>query len=110
HVSADGHGGSSPAQAAQAPSEAVLEPGVLSGICAAPGIAIGRAVHYKQQQRFEIPTRGESPARETVRLDHALGIVAAAISSQVSQARRQGRASQGDIFDAHLALLNDPEI
>ncbi|NKF22534.1 phosphoenolpyruvate--protein phosphotransferase [Solimonas marina] len=87
----------------------LLAPDVIGGVSAAPGIAIGTLVRWAAE-RFEVPQRGESPARETDKLDRAFGDVSAAIIAATVAARARQRTAEADIFDAHLALLNDPQI
>ncbi|WP_043616454.1 phosphoenolpyruvate--protein phosphotransferase [Chromobacterium violaceum] len=96
--------------AAVAPAEA-REPvaGYLAGVAAAPGLAIGRAVRL---DAFEMPLaeQGAGEAAERAALAAALRRVRDAISSGIDAALRRGATAESDIFAAHLALLDDPEL
>ncbi|MGH8447194.1 MAG: glucose PTS transporter subunit IIA, partial [Solimonas sp.] len=98
-----------PAASAKASGGGLLSAGVLGGVSAAPGIALGTLLRWKNES-FEVPRKGESPAREAEKFERAFGDVSAAIIAATVKARAQNRKAEADIFDAHLALLNDPEI
>ena len=70
------------------------------GVCAAPGLAIGRVMQLRLDA-IDVPTDGIGTAQETAALDTALHAVAA---TQVSH------GVGGDIAEAHLAILHDPAL
>jgi multiphosphoryl transfer protein len=84
------------------------EPGdLLTGVPASPGLAIGPA--HRLHGEFDPPPdrRAEPPQRESARLDDAIAAARTAIEhDREAVAKRVGRA-EADIFDAHLALLDD---
>jgi multiphosphoryl transfer protein len=78
----------------------------ISGVPAAPGLAIGPAHHL--HAAAPPPERAaEAPEQEHRRLEEAIGGARQAIEhDREAVAERAGRA-EADIFDAHLALLDD---
>ena len=91
-------------------SRAPGEPeGALGGVCAAPGLAVGRVVRL-DQATAEVVEAGESPQRERTRLSAALAEIHRELADAVRTATARGAAAERDIFSAHLALLEDPEI
>ncbi|RJS24930.1 phosphoenolpyruvate--protein phosphotransferase [Corallococcus sp. H22C18031201] len=80
---------------------------LLSGTLASPGLALGRAVRVTELT-FEVPEAGAGLEHESARLDEALARVRAEI--QAANAAGPGAGARGDIFRAHLALLEDPEL
>ncbi|MBP4044702.1 phosphoenolpyruvate--protein phosphotransferase [Chromobacterium violaceum] len=96
--------------AAVAPAEA-REPvaGYLAGVAAAPGLAIGRVVRLDAFE-MPLPEQGAGEAAERAALAAALRRVRDAISSGIDAALRRGATAESDIFAAHLALLDDPEL
>ncbi|MCD0162450.1 phosphoenolpyruvate--protein phosphotransferase, partial [Deinococcus sp. 6YEL10] len=85
-------------------------PVTLSGVAASPGTGIGPAfVLIAPDLSFETLT-GQDPAAERARLDAALS----ESRTDLHGIREGARARLGDdaaaIFDAHLLLLDDPEL
>ncbi|OOV12794.1 phosphoenolpyruvate--protein phosphotransferase [Deinococcus sp. LM3] len=85
-------------------------PVTLSGVAASPGTGIGPAfVLIPPNLSFETLT-GQDPAAERARLDAALS----ESRTDLHGVREGARARLGDdaaaIFDAHLLLLDDPEL
>ncbi|MDE2135667.1 MAG: phosphoenolpyruvate--protein phosphotransferase [Alphaproteobacteria bacterium] len=78
---------------------------VVRGVRAAPGIALGRAVHFHVTE-ISVPEAGKGIARETEEFHRALGEARLRIEASSSSGDRQRR----DILSAHLALLDDPEL
>ena len=66
------------------------------GVCASPGLAIGRIVQLRVEA-VEVDAAGQGAAAETAALDAALRTVAA-------------RLGTGDLADAHRAILDDPTL
>src|SRR5207248_4837980 len=80
---------------------------LLAGVSASPGLAIGAAHHLHGE--FDPPPdrAAEAPAPERARLEEAISAARSAIErDREAVAGRAGRA-EADIFDAHLALLDD---
>ncbi|NVZ67349.1 phosphoenolpyruvate--protein phosphotransferase, partial [Pseudomonas gingeri] len=87
----------------------LAEAGVLHGVGAAPGLASGPIARL---QAIQLPpdTGGHSADDQLQALDIALEKVRGEIYYTLQQAhRRQDHAEQA-IFNAHLALLEDPTL
>jgi phosphocarrier protein FPr/phosphocarrier protein len=86
------------------PAEAVwLEPGVIGGVRAAPGLALGTAV------RLELAEIAVAEAGDPVRDAPALGEALATVRAHLTAAAA-GRGPQAAIMAAHLAFLDDPDL
>jgi phosphoenolpyruvate-protein phosphotransferase len=81
----------------------------LRGVCAAPGIALGRVVRLDAVTPEPPPNSG-NPAVERETLVTALARVHADIDAAVRDAHSRGLLQKGAILAAHLELLRDPEI
>ncbi|MCS3803376.1 phosphoenolpyruvate-protein phosphotransferase [Chromobacterium alkanivorans] len=101
-----GHGASAPLAGALARA---LPAGWIGGVCAAPGLAIGQVVRLDafEPQVAEFAVNADS---EREQLRRALAEVSAGIAAAIDEALRRGQTSQSDIFAAHLALVDDPEL
>ncbi|MCW3480240.1 phosphoenolpyruvate--protein phosphotransferase [Neisseriaceae bacterium JH1-16] len=81
----------------------------FAGVCAAPGLAVGTLVRLDHG----LPELAETPAgadAEFTRLADALAHVRGQIDAMVHGARSRGHTQEADIYSAHLALLDDPEL
>ncbi len=92
-----------PAQASLVASPAV---NALSGVCASPGLAVGRIVQYRQDL-IVVAEAGESPERERSKLEAAL----MAAHKQI-EALKSGLVDPAGakILEAHQELLQDPDL
>ncbi len=79
---------------------------VLGGVVAAPGLAIGRAVHLKEKVARPSEEGGDMVA-ESEALDAAIARVHQHLSEQATVGRTQ---QQREIMGAHAALLEDTEL
>ena len=79
---------------------------LLGGVVAAPGLAIGRAVHLKEKVARPAEQGGDMEA-ESASLDAALARVHQHLSEQAAGGRTQ---QQREIMAAHAALLEDTEL
>ncbi len=102
--------GEKPELQVTAPAAAVLEAlpsdHAFAGVCASPGLAVGRIVQYR---RAAIQVRQESgePPHERDRLELALQQAIA----QIGELRHASvDALQGGILQAHQELLQDPDL
>ncbi|PAU73242.1 phosphoenolpyruvate--protein phosphotransferase [Vreelandella alkaliphila] len=86
-----------------------LKEGELAGLVASPGLAIGPLVSY-QLPLPAVPLMGEGEAVETDRLKKALLSVGEALANAEAQATRQGQSAEAEIFAAHGAWLEDPDL
>jgi phosphocarrier protein FPr/phosphocarrier protein len=110
-----GEGAPVPAKTAAAPTpiaaEAPLAPaalpadGVLKGVLAAPGLAIGKAVRLASSD-IAVREQGEGAGQEEAALLAALDKVRARIEANASKGDKARKA----ILSAHLAFLDDPEL
>ena len=78
------------------------EPGVIHGVMAVPGMALGRAVHFARAD-ISVEEQGKGAAHEADRLKAAIGKVRTALHHAAGQ-------DPSDILAAHLAFLDDPEL
>jgi phosphocarrier protein FPr/phosphocarrier protein len=97
-------GGEAPESASKPMSASAPRPkatdGALTGVCAAPGRAVGPTFLYRRVE-VSISSESQGAAHEAAALDAALAQVKLEIASSV--ASRQGT----EILVAHLALLED---
>jgi phosphocarrier protein FPr len=110
------HGrGETSAAPAPAGTRAVARPrvasadGVLTGVPASPGVAIGRVFQLRHEDEV-LEERAADPSHERRALDAA--IAAAHLQLEALQARRvsEADADRSAIFAAHQELLEDPEL
>jgi multiphosphoryl transfer protein len=85
------------------PSESPLA--LLTGVPAAPGLAIGAAVRLIEPEA-PVKTEADTPAAERAALEAALQSVRVALAGRVATEAAQSR----EIVEAHLAFLADPEL
>ncbi|MDO7898167.1 phosphoenolpyruvate--protein phosphotransferase [Pseudomonas citrulli] len=90
-----------------APEARSAEPGVLHGVCAAPGLVAGPLVRLQGIQLPDDPGGHDAQAQRQ-RLDAALTQVRREIHLTLENARARRNADEEAIFAAHLALLEDP--
>jgi len=91
-----------------APSQP-YENGVLQGVCASPGLVSGPLVRLAAISLA--PDAGQHVADEQLQaLDAALEKVRSDIHGTLLQARQRKAAEEEAIFNAHLALLEDPAL
>lgn len=103
---------SSPAAAAAAaPSAgavraAAADANELTGVSASPGLAVGKIVQFRQEV-IDVKEAGESPQRERARLESARHEAHQQIEGLKA---RLTDPSKAQILDAHLELLEDPDL
>lgn len=78
---------------------------ILSGVAAAPGLAVGQAARFALPA-IEVPVAGRGEALETGALDQAV----AAVRRRLETASTSGDVQRRSILAAHLAFLDDPEL
>lgn len=95
-----------PATAAPTPTPAAaLAPGMLAGVTAAPGLAIGTARFFRLPE-IELDPVGQGEAIERERLAQGLATARRAIDAELAHAAGAFRA----ILSAHRAMLDDPSL
>jgi phosphoenolpyruvate-protein phosphotransferase len=98
---------SSNADAAAAPT---LAPNTLAGVCAAPGVAVGKLVRWDDADIVPPEQAEGTPAAESRRLDKAIAAVDAELNSTVRDASQRGAVGAAGIFTVHRVLLEDPTL
>jgi phosphotransferase system enzyme I (PtsI) len=84
----------------------------FAGIPASPGIAVGKAFVYLEEETPEIPRfdiRREETVSEWERLQRAVAEAAADVKALCGRADREMGREQADIFRAHLMMLEDTD-
>ncbi|MEX3930538.1 phosphoenolpyruvate--protein phosphotransferase [Paraburkholderia phymatum] len=101
-----------PVAAALAPAAggAPLVPNTLAGVCAAPGIAVGKLVRWDEADIDPPETTGNTPAAESRLLDKAFAAVDAELNTTVRDASQRGAHGEAGIFAVHRVLLEDPTL
>jgi len=95
---------SAPAQAPRLKGGAPRD-GELSGVCAVPGFAVGRATRIERRE-IEITELGSGAVREREELDRARSNV----RLRLERVRNAGGAARQEIIAAHLEFLDDPTL
>jgi len=110
----DGVSARPPAPAAPAPrgpaAASVPAPSagdVLAGVSASPGLATGAARHLHGATGPPPDREAESPEREHERLQQGLESARRAIANDREAIAGRAGEAEAEIFDAHLALLDD---
>jgi len=102
--SAAGHGDAADRPVAALRGGAAVA-GVLTGVAAVAGFAVGRATRIERRE-ITVTEAGASPALESAALDQARTHVRA----RLERVAATGGAARGEIIAAHLEFLDDPEL
>lgn len=89
----------------EAAEPSTLPPGVLRGVPAAPGVAIGTAVRL-MRRKANVAEQSLGVEAETIALTSAL----AAVRTRLARQSETGPREQREIVGAHLAFLDDEEL
>jgi phosphocarrier protein FPr len=92
----------------QEPTEK-LEPGVIKGVGAAPGIAVGPIFHF-QQVEFDLDKPEILSANGHMELSEALERAKSQLAELHQQMVDKKLGNEAAIFEAHKELLDDPEL
>ncbi|MBP0590258.1 phosphoenolpyruvate--protein phosphotransferase [Paraburkholderia sp. LEh10] len=106
--------GDAPAPAPAAPARAPIaetrtapaDANELTGVSASPGLAVGKIVQFRHEV-IDVNEQGESPQRERAHLESAQHEARQQIEALKA---RLTDPSKMQILDAHLELLEDPEV
>jgi phosphoenolpyruvate-protein phosphotransferase len=99
-----------PAAPASPPSPTRTLPAhCIGGVCASPGLAIGRIVVLRAAE-IAVAADADDAVAEIERLHEALATVREQTARQICAAEQRGARQESEIFSAHLALLDDPEL
>jgi len=82
----------------------------LRGIAASPGIAIGPAFHFRRADLCFERHPVEDPATEWARFQAALERAREQLAEVYAKAEAESGAKQAAIFQAHVLMLEDPEL
>jgi phosphoenolpyruvate-protein phosphotransferase len=86
-------------------SRSELREGELSGVCAVPGFAVGRAARIERRE-IEVAEQGSGTTREREELDRARSNV----RLRLERVRNTGGAARQEIISAHREFLDDPTL
>ncbi len=98
-----------PAQAESSATKAASGEKVVQGIPAASGLAIG-PLHQFKQPEITVDETAADPATEKARLQTAIDAARAELAAVHQQVQQRIGAGEAAIFEAHLAILDDPEL
>lgn len=87
-----------------------LAPNTLAGVCAAPGVAVGKLVRWDDADIEPPETASGTSAAESRLLDRALAEVDAELNKTVHDASQRGAHGEAGIFAVHRVLLEDPTL
>src|SRR5215212_6046084 len=90
-------------------SSDVVEPGVIKGVGAAPGIAVGPVFHFKQVE-FDFENSETLSANGHMQLSEALECAKSELVELHQQMTEKKLGNEAAIFEAHKELLDDPEL
>ncbi len=93
------------APAAASQGSSAREPGVLRGVIASRGLAVG-AAHVLKDHDIPISERGAGVEHETAELHRAREQVRCALQRAIDSATGTAR----EIIEAHLTIIDDPEL
>jgi phosphocarrier protein FPr len=85
------------------------EPGVIKGVGAAPGIAVGPIFHFKQTE-FDLENIDLLPTENLLGLTEALTQAKTQLAELHQQMTDKKLGAEAAIFEAHAELLDDPEL
>ena len=89
---------------------AALAPNTLAGVCAAPGVAVGKLVRWDDADLDPPEQASGTSAAESRLLDKALATVDAELNTTVRDASQRGAVGEAGIFTVHRVLLEDPTL
>jgi multiphosphoryl transfer protein len=97
-------------QAAASPAGEPLAPNTLAGVCASPGIAVGKLVRWDDADVDPPEQASGTSAAESRLLDKAIATVDADLDTVVRDASQRGAVGEAGIFAVHRVLLEDPTL
>lgn len=83
---------------------------IFTGKPASPGIAIGPVFLFKSQIATLKTYSIDDPAAEYKRLENALEKIKTDLSKLVEKLQTEGLVEEAQIFEAHIAISEDPEL
>jgi phosphocarrier protein FPr len=109
HGAPAGTAAPSPVVPTARPTTAARADGVLVGVPASPGIAVGEVFRLRQDD-LVLDERGADPAQEQRALDTAIAAAHLQLESLQRRLTEESDADRAAIFAAHQELLEDPEV
>jgi phosphoenolpyruvate-protein phosphotransferase len=85
------------------------EPGVIKGVGAAPGIAVGPVFHF-QQVEIDLDQHETRPADGQMSLAEALDCAKKQLAELHQEMTGKKLGAEAAIFEAHMELLEDPDL
>ena len=95
----------SPAPAARAPASAPVAAGVLCGVTAVAGFAVGRAARM-QRAEIRVTEAGQGVEHESAAFERAR----ASVRARLARTANEGPTTRRELVGAHLEFLEDPEL
>jgi phosphocarrier protein FPr len=92
------------------PAGEALAPNTLAGVCAAPGIAVGKLVRWDDADIDPPEQASGTSAAESRLLDKAIATVDTDLDTTVRDASQRGAHGEAGIFAVHRVLLEDPTL
>jgi multiphosphoryl transfer protein len=89
--------------------EESLEPGVIKGVGAAPGIAVGPVFRF-QQVEVDLDKSEALPSDGRMELLEALACAKEQLAALYQKMTDKKLGAEAAIFEAHMELLDDPEL
>ncbi|MCC8404256.1 phosphoenolpyruvate--protein phosphotransferase [Paraburkholderia sp. MMS20-SJTN17] len=107
-----------PARSATTPPAVVAAPAAgeplasntLAGVCASPGVAVGKLVRWDDADLDPPQQASGTSAAESRLLDKAIAVVDADLDAIVRDASQRGAVGEAGIFAVHRVLLEDPTL
>ncbi len=85
------------------PAQRAARPGEITGVCAVPGFAVGRATRIERRE-MEVVEQGSGRLHEQAELERARTNV----KLRLERVRNAGGTERREIIGAHLEFLDDP--
>ncbi|HEX5836312.1 MAG TPA: phosphoenolpyruvate--protein phosphotransferase [Anaerolineales bacterium] len=85
------------------------EPGVIKGVGAAPGIAVGPVFHF-QQVEIDLDQHETQRAEGQMSLAEALDCAKIQLTELHQEMTKKKLGAEAAIFEAHMELLEDPDL
>jgi multiphosphoryl transfer protein len=87
-----------------------LDPNTIAGVCASPGIAVGKLVRWDQHDVTPPEQATGTSSAESRALDKAIATIDAELDETVRTASQRGAVGEAGIFAVHRVLLEDPTL
>lgn len=87
-----------------------LDPNTIAGVCASPGIAVGKLVRWDDNDITPPEQATGTSATESRLLDKAIATIDAELGETVRTASQRGAVGEAGIFAVHRVLLEDPTL